>query len=221
MGQAKRRSKKKREFKLPSFSLNKASFGVYKTHHQAKLALLKAKWLSLPKLHRRALAVLVPVVAILSVIPASDAPSTVNSGEPQRRDVELKLGGSQQELPPVSQRVEPASPKRPVASTTASVSEPASPAHQQPMAQEWYQYEVNKGETMANIFRDNSLPLADLYAVAAIEGKGKPLSRIKAGQWLRYKQTEDGGLDALQIESRSGEPVMFFRRSDGSFVRSQ
>ena len=44
---------------------------------------------------------------------------------------------------------------------------------------------------------------------AAIEGDDKPLSRIKAGQWLRYRQTAQGGLDALQIERRNGEPVLF------------
>ena len=90
-----------------------------------------------------------------------------------------------------------------------------------PVEVEWQKYQVKQGETLANIFRDKSLPLTDLYAVAAIEGKDKPLSRIKAGQWLRYKQTAKGGLDVLQIESRKGESVMFFRRSDGSFVRSQ
>ena len=55
MGQAKRRSKKKSEFKLPDLSLNKANLDVYKEKLQARLALLKERWQALPKLHRRAL----------------------------------------------------------------------------------------------------------------------------------------------------------------------
>lgn len=223
MGQARRRSNKKSEFKLPSFSFSKESLRISNDLLKVKLSPLKAKWLALPSLHRRALAVLLPVVGLLMLLPASEQPLTVASGEPERRELALNLDDGQDTPPPVGQRAEPLSPKRPV---TTTAQEPASPVREQlvdklPGEKQWQKYQVQQGETLAAIFREKSLPLTDLYAVAAIEGKGKPLSRIKAGQWLRYKQTAKGGLDALQIESRSGEPVMFFRRSDGSFVRSQ
>ena len=90
----------------------------------------------------------------------------------------------------------------------------------QVVALDWQTHQVKKGETLATIFRANSLPLTDLYAVAAIEGKSKPLSKIKAGQLLRYKQTKDGKLDVIQIETSSGDPAMFFRRSDGTFAKA-
>lgn len=229
MGQAKRRSKKKSEFKLPRISFNKASLSAGKERLGAKLAPLKAKWLALPVLHRRALTVLIPVTGVLLLLPVSDAP-TESASEPVRRELKLNLGDYQDTLPPVGQRAEPLSPKRmamepspePASPQRAVAAEPpAEPAQAAQLEAKWHQYQVRQGETLANIFREKSLPLSDLYAVAAIEGKDKPLSRIKAGQWLRYKQTAQGGLDALQIESRSGESVMFFRRSDGSFVRSQ
>lgn len=223
MGQAKRRSKKKSEFKLPDLSLNKANLDVYKEKLQARLAPLKARWQALPKLHRRALAVLVPVVAVLLLLPVSEAPEPVSSGEPQRREISLNLGENEPTKIPVGERAEPLSPKRPIARTEPVSPEPlpVSSASRESVELQWQQYQVKQGETLANIFRDKSLPLSDLYAVAAIEGKDKPLSRIKAGQWLRYKQTADGSLDALQIESRSGDPVLFFRRSDGSFARGK
>ncbi|MCW8331851.1 hypothetical protein MD588_23915 [Photobacterium sp. SDRW27] len=217
MGQAKRRSKKKSEFKLPSFSFNKDEL-------KAKLAPLKAKWQSLPSLHRKALTVLIPVMGILLLLPASEKTSTSVPAEPERRELALNLESNQEVPPPVGQRAEPESPKRAVAAVPKRQpdTEPAEPERKQPATEKsWQKYQVQQGETLAHIFREKSLPLADLYAVAAIEGKDKPLSRIKAGQWLRYKQTAKGGLDALQIESRSGESVMFFRRSDGSFIRSQ
>ncbi|MGF1733403.1 LysM-like peptidoglycan-binding domain-containing protein [Photobacterium kasasachensis] len=222
MGQARRRSKKKSEFKLPRLSFSKESLSVSSDRLKAKLAPLKAKWQALPLLHRRGLSVLLPVVGGLMLLPVSEPTSTSTPGQTERRELALDLGNNETSLPPVGQRSEPQSPVR----TAVKTPEPASPASQPPVEKapvevEWQKYQVKQGETLANIFRDKSLPLTDLYAVAAIEGKDKPLSRIKAGQWLRYKQTAKGGLDVLQIESRKGESVMFFRRSDGSFVRSQ
>lgn len=234
MGQAKRRSKKKSEFKLPRISFNKASFSAIRERLEVKSAPLKAKWQALPSLHRKALAVLIPVTGVLLLLPAGEQTSTDVAGEPVRRELALNLGSEQEALPPVGQRAEPPSPKRTVTreprpepaspqrtAVTDSQPEPEAPVNSSPAETQWSQYQVRQGETLANIFREKSLPLADLYAVAAIEGKDKPLSRIKAGQWLRYKQTAQGGLDALQIESRNGESIMFFRRSDGSFARSQ
>ncbi|UTV27482.1 LysM-like peptidoglycan-binding domain-containing protein [Photobacterium atrarenae] len=229
MGQAKRRSKKKSEFTFPRFSLSQLkalNVNQVKARFAAALLPLKNKWAALPRLHRRALAVLIPVVGVLLLLPAK-APQPENQSESVRREVTLDLGTPQrQDLPPVGQRAEPPSPKRPerqVAETSngSSAVGVSSTETSPAKALAWQTYQVKQGETLANIFRDKSLPLGDLYAVAAIEGKDKPLSQIKAGQLLRYKQTAQGDLDVLQIEGRSGEPVMFFRRSDGSFVRSQ
>ncbi|MEJ2766901.1 LysM-like peptidoglycan-binding domain-containing protein [Photobacterium sp. MCCC 1A19761] len=237
MGQARRRSKKKSEFTFPRFSLSQLKTlktGAITARGAAAVSRVKSKWDALPVLHRRALAVLTPVVGILLLLPAK-APLPDDNAATVRREVTLDIGQPQrQDLPPVGQRPEPPSPQRTQVATAASetgsgttasratVSSASAPVEAAPSAAiAWQTYQVKQGETLANIFRDKSLPLGDLYAVAAIEGKDKPLSRIKAGQLLRYKQTAQGDLDVLQIESRSGEPVMFFRRSDGSFARSQ
>ncbi|UXI01048.1 LysM-like peptidoglycan-binding domain-containing protein [Photobacterium sp. TY1-4] len=238
MGQARRRSKKKSEFTFPRFSLSQLKTlktGAITARGAAAVSRVKSKWAALPVLHRRALAVLTPVVGVLLLLPAK-APLPDDNAAAVRREVTLDIGQPQrQDLPPVGQRPEPPSPQRTQVTaaasetgsggttasraTASSASAPVEAASSAAVA--WQSYQVKQGETLANIFRDKSLPLGDLYAVAAIEGKDKPLSRIKAGQLLRYKQTAGGDLDVLQIESRSGEPVMFFRRSDGSFVRSQ
>lgn len=214
MGQAKRRSKKNKGRKLPGFSFSKARLIVSKEVWQEKMASLKTRWQLLPKLHRRALAVLTPLMLALALLPAENKADNARSKQTVRRDIVLNLDNKPEQ---VKKRAEPASPERPsppvTKSTTTEVKAVA--------ASQWYQYQVQKGETLAQIFREKALPLSDLYAVAAIEGKGKPLSQVKSGQWLRYKQTANGQLDALQIESRSGDPVMFFRRSDGSFARGQ
>ncbi|MGF1702672.1 hypothetical protein L4D09_20460 [Photobacterium makurazakiensis] len=221
MGQAKRRLKKKREFTFPRLTFDKATLKQVGSNLRVKLAPLESKWRQLPKLHRRALTVLIPVMGLLMLLPASPPLPSGATSDTVRRELVLDLSGNQQpevNVVEVGERPEPISPSRSVQQPKQEVVKQA-PA--QPQRTEWEQVKVQKGETLANIFRKNALPLTDLYAVAAIEGDDKPLSRVKAGQLLRYKQTAKGNLDALQIEGRNGEPVMFFRRSDGSFARSQ
>ncbi|UTM57010.1 hypothetical protein L4174_014590 [Photobacterium sp. CCB-ST2H9] len=225
MGQAKRRNRKKTALAQPKVPWaewkNRLGDLNWRAACQAKWQMARQHiapyWQLLPVFHRRALMVLVPVVFILLLLPASEPELNIPGNQPVRQEVDLNLG----EAPrlPVGQRPEPPSPVRP---------EPGRSSIEQPQTQVtssvsagWQSYEVKQGETLATIFRARSLPLTDLYAIAAIEGKDKPLSQIKSGQLMRYKQRSNGDLDVLQIESRSGDPVMFFRRSDGSFARGQ
>ncbi|MGF1726307.1 LysM-like peptidoglycan-binding domain-containing protein [Photobacterium nomapromontoriensis] len=229
MGQAKRRSTKKREFSWPRITFDKAALMQALSLGPLKFANIKAKWYVLPRFHRRALAVLVPLVVLVTLLPTR-VPLPSQGDELVRRDLPLNLDNRPEPVRTVGERIEPESPSRSVIRPLPNLEEPevisqatvpAETPVTKPVAKPWQRYEVKRGETLANIFRDKSLPLSDLYAVAAIEGNDKPLSQIKAGQWLRYRQTTDGSLDALQIEQLDGEPIMFFRRSDGSFVRSQ
>lgn len=99
-------------------------------------------------------------------------------------------------------------------------SQPVSVATKQPagMAGKWYSYKVPAGETLANIFRDKGLPLGDLYAMANVEGAGKPISRIQAGQILRYRQNSRGKIDGLQIQG-NGISASYAINASGRFYR--
>jgi hypothetical protein len=237
MGQAKRRSAKKSEFKLPEFSFDKVNFSKVKASLLEKMTPLVNRWQKFPVLHRRVLLVLVPVVLVLLILPTTEQLNN-DIGEQDtsvRRDIALTIASEElatsEDLAPFEEPVERrvraitnniqpltnAKPKAAVVSPPASVKTSKSSSA---ISSEWAKHQVQKGETLSNIFREKSLPLSDLYAVAAIEGQGKPLSQIKSGQWLRYKQTPDGKLDALQIESSAGS-TMYFRRSDGSFARGK
>ncbi|UIP27662.1 LysM-like peptidoglycan-binding domain-containing protein [Photobacterium sp. TLY01] len=235
MGQAKRRNRKKSAPALPQVSLTKWKSRLSQLNWREagqmqwqKIRLrVEPYWQQLPGFHRKALMVLAPVVLILFLLPASEPELKIPGSEPVRQEVALNLD---EPVPlPVGQRPEPASPPRPAKTTavasqtavTTSSSSAKTTSRQSASSENWRSYEVQKGETLATIFRAKSLPLTDLYAIAAIEGKDKPLSYIKSGQLLRYKQLANGDLDVLQIESRDGDPVMFFRRSDGSFARGQ
>ena len=84
----------------------------------------------------------------------------------------------------------------------------------------WQEYLVKQGDTLAQVFRNNDLPLSDLNALVRIEGADKPLSQIRKGQLVRFKLAETGQLDILQLE-KGDTSVMFFRLSDGGFGRSK
>jgi cell envelope opacity-associated protein A len=153
-------------------------------------------WNCLPKLHRRAVSVLTPLVIILVLWPGDKNDDSKVQTTPNQR-VALDLNPT-------------------------SLSEQSStiPTKQSLTTKEWQEYTVKQGDTLAQVFRKNQFSMADLNALAKIEGSDKPLSRIKQGQLIRFKLTEEGALDILQVE-KSGQSIMFFRLSDGGFGRSK
>ncbi|EKO3387039.1 LysM-like peptidoglycan-binding domain-containing protein [Vibrio fluvialis] len=152
-------------------------------------------WQRLPKLHQRALMVLVPVVLILMVIPlpqhSAEAPQTPASG--QRVEVNINTRG---------------------------LSEQQSAEQSKLKSTAWHEYIVQQGDTLSQVFRNNELPMADLNDLVKIEGSDKPLSQIQQGQLIRFKLSSEGKLDILQLE-KNNQSVMFFRLSDGGFGRSK
>lgn len=162
---------------------------------------LSACWQRLPKLHQRALMVLVPVVLILMLVPV---PEPKPQTEPESQRIELNInttGLSEQSGQTASDAARQDAPKR----TSGEI---------------WKEYTVKKGDTLAQVFRNIGLPMTDLNALVQVEGSDKPLSQIKVGQLIRFKLEADGQLDILQLEKSSGA-VMFFRLSSGGFGRSK
>uniref|UniRef100_UPI00015F12AF LysM-like peptidoglycan-binding domain-containing protein n=1 Tax=Vibrio sp. AND4 TaxID=314289 RepID=UPI00015F12AF len=153
-------------------------------------------WQGLPKLHQRALMVLVPLVLLLLLIPVP-------------KDTEVLVDDTQAE----NQRVA-------IQLNAQSLSEQRSAHNSEAKSEQWREYKVKNGDTLAQVFRSNQLPMTDLNALVKIEGSDKPLSRIKQGQLVRFKLADDGKLDMLQLE-KGGESVMFFRLSDGTFGRNK
>jgi len=154
------------------------------------------KWSTLPKVHQRALMVLVPVVLLLVLIPFPESSSEQEQPEAQ-----------------ATQRVE-------IAINTQSLSEQGEKKQHELQSEQWQEYQVKSGDTLAQVFRANELPMKDLNALVKVEGSDKPLSNIRAGQLVRFKLAKDGKLDILQLE-KSSSSVMFFRLSDGGFGRSK
>lgn len=84
----------------------------------------------------------------------------------------------------------------------------------------WRNLTIASGQTLAQLFRDNSLPVNDVFAMARVEGSDQPLSSLKSGQQVKIRQDAQGVVTGLTVDSADG-PVLFTRQPDGSFIRAQ
>ncbi|MFA0232176.1 LysM-like peptidoglycan-binding domain-containing protein, partial [Vibrio sp. 10N.261.45.A7] len=146
------------------------------------------------KLHQRLLMVISPIVLILLFVPLPE-PKVDTTPTTSRVELEINTVGLSEQQ-----------------NTKSSSSESSN--------NNWQEYLVKQGDTLAQVFRNNDLPLSDLNALVRIEGADKPLSQIRKGQLVRFKLAETGQLDILQLE-KGDTSVMFFRLSDGGFGRSK
>ncbi|MDU5687520.1 MAG: OapA family protein [Kluyvera cryocrescens] len=188
----------------------------------------------LPLAHRRGVIIAALVVVIGFLLPsADDSPPT-----PVNRTAQLDFQSQSQPTPqPDSQplhaqlvtpsndldQVAPVEPE-PVQEEQPT-EQAAPPRTQQPYQEnrsssEWRTYQVEAGKTLAQLFRDNNLPPTDVYAMAQVEGAGKPLSTLKNGQKVQIRKNANGVVTGLTIESDNGQ-VLFTRQADGSFIRAR
>lgn len=166
---------------------------------------IQARWFDFPKLHRRALMILVPVVFILLILPTPELKAT---SKPNNQRVELDINlpenneRPQEQHRPFSQPRATSTPK-PVSSASTGV---------------WKEYTVKQGDTLAQVFRNINLPMSELNQLVKVEGNGKPLSQIAVGQKIRFKINTAQRLEQLQL-AKGSETITFARLSDGHFER--
>ncbi|MCT4715174.1 hypothetical protein MUA01_09305 [Enterobacteriaceae bacterium H18W14] len=173
----------------------------------------------LPPLHRRGI-----IIAALVVVAGFLWPTADETTRPVSRDAQLSI---ESQSPMHAELVNPP--------TTAAPATPVAPSQvdNQPQTQapvpntnndiegQWRSYRVESGQTMAQLFRDHNLPPADVYAMAQVEGDGKPLSTLQTGQMVKIRQNANGVVTGLTIDSGSGGEILFTRQPDGSFLRAQ
>ncbi len=220
--------KKKMNIKRPDLS---ESLSVLEKKCQPIFNQLLPFWQRLPTFHRKALTILAPVTLILILLPAgkkdldSIQPTVIPTATLERKSISLNLEGlSQQPVTELQDKSDDPSELQ------VAPIQPSSSLHREKKQNEikektvsvvkWHDYEIKNGDTLYQIFRTNGLPLAELNKIVKIEGAGKPLSNVKKGQLFRFKLNAQGELDIVQLE-HSGQSVMYFRMSDGSFGRSK
>lgn len=188
----------------------------------------------LPLAHRRGVIIAALVVVIGFLLPsADDSPPTPVSRTAQLDFQSQSQPTPQQDTQPLhAQLVTPSNDLDQVAPVEPEpvqeeqpTEQAAAPRTQQPYQEnrsssEWRTYQVEAGKTLAQLFRDNNLPPTDVYAMAQVEGAGKPLSTLKNGQKVQIRKNANGVVTGLTIESDNGQ-VLFTRQADGSFIRAR
>lgn len=176
----------------------------------------------LPPMHRRGLIVAALLVVIGFLLPTSNTPP---ASAPTGRDAQIELPAPAQPVPSAPEQTPPPVVSEPQQNTPEAGQPPAvqNDAPLSPSAgieQQWRTYRVAEGKTLAQLFRDNNLPATDVYAMAKVEGDGKPLSNLQSGQIVKIRQNANGIVTGLTIES-DGQEVLFTRQPDGTFIRAR
>lgn len=186
----------------------------------------------LPPLHRRGIIIGALMVIVGFLLPSGGddvdtAPVTRNA----QLDIQSQTRPQPDAQPMQTQLVTPSNDPgqvapvepEPVQEDQAQTSAPVEQQAQQPtgIEQQWRSYRVEPGKTLAQLFRDHNLPPTDVYAMAKVEGAGKPLSNLQNGQMVQIRQNASGVVTGLTIDTGNGQQVLFTRQPDGSFVRAR
>ncbi|SCB86681.1 hypothetical protein GA0061071_102212 [Kosakonia oryzendophytica] len=186
----------------------------------------------LPPMHRRGLILAALLVVIGFLLPATDTTTTVTSSAPREAQIELPSSTTTQQTapeqtpPPVVSEPQQTAPfsepqqQQPIQQQQPAATPNRSVASSGGIEQQWRAYRVEEGKTLAQLFRDHNLPPTDVYAMAKVEGDGKPLSTLQSGQMVKIRQNANGVVTGLTIET-GGQSVLFTRQSDGSFIRAR
>lgn len=185
----------------------------------------------LPLAHRRGVIIAVVVVIIGFLLPSADDSPPAPVSRNAQLDFQSQSMPQPDAQPLHAQLVTPTNdldqvaPVEPEPVQEEQPTEQAAPSRTQPYQEnansnEWRTYQVEAGKTMAQLFRDNNLPPTDVYAMAQVEGAGKPLSTLKNGQKVQIRKNKNGVVTGLTIESDNGQ-VLFTRQADGSFIRAR
>ncbi|TKT97930.1 hypothetical protein FDW89_18535 [Citrobacter sp. wls830] len=190
----------------------------------------------LPPMHRRGIIAAAIVLVIGFLLPSSDtsdAPVVTRTAQldlqsqsqpPTEAQLQAQLVAPQNDpgqVAPVAP--EPIQEGEPDAQSQAQQSQPQTQPFQPDSGidQQWRSYRVDSGKTLAQVFRDHNLPPTDVYAMAQVEGAGKPLSNLKDGQMVQIRQNASGVVTGLTIDTGNGQQVLFTRQPNGSFIRAR
>ena len=190
----------------------------------------------LPPMHRRGIIAAAIVLVIGFLLPSNDTSDTPavtrdaqldlqsQSQPPTEAQLQAQLVAPQNDpgqMAPVAP--EPIQEGDPDAQPRAQQSQPQTQPFQPDSGidQQWRTYRVDSGKTLAQVFRDHNLPPTDVYAMAQVEGTGKPLSNLKDGQMIQIRQNANGVVTGLTIDTGNGQQVLFTRQPNGSFIRAR
>ncbi|KOO18575.1 hypothetical protein AC068_11450 [Morganella morganii] len=100
--------------------------------------------------------------------------------------------------------------------------EPPASAEQTPapVQDSTLRFTLKKGQTLAQVFRSNGLPVDDLFRMTAVEGPQKPLNQVESGDKISVTKGKGNSVSVLRIDKANGQSATFKRQKDGSYRRS-
>ncbi|WP_420064121.1 LysM-like peptidoglycan-binding domain-containing protein [Pectobacterium colocasium] len=161
----------------------------------------------LPFLHRRWILIAIALLLVVLLWPYS----TQNPQLPRTMSIPLTQADNQAAMQAVIIENQ----------STASHPQPATTPSPTRSSAPWRQYEIASGQTLAQLFRDNNLPVSDVFAMAQVEGRDKPLSNLRAGQAVKLQLNAQGMVAELEIETTANQTIRFTRGADGAFTRTR
>lgn len=185
-----------------------------------------------PGLHRRAILVIAIALLVVFFWPTSENTSEPPQPSSSTHDLPVPIASTNDPVyqTPIPQAQDSLNAE---SGTSPSIEEPmtndpegniAQTAPQQNTqstpAQTWQTYTIKEGQTLAQLFRDNQLPVNDAFSMAKSEDQQKSLSQLRSGQTIRLQRNPQGDVSMLEVTNSAGTVITYTRLSDGSYYRT-
>ncbi|GLX65217.1 hypothetical protein KMU_32590 [Proteus vulgaris] len=185
-----------------------------------------------PGLHRRAILVIAIALLVVFFWPTSENTSEPPQPSSSTHDLPVPIASTndpayQTPIPQaqINSNAEPGiapsieapttnDPEGNIAQTTPQQDTQSTPA------QTWQTYTIKEGQTLAQLFRDNQLPVNDAFSMAKSEDQQKSLSQLRSGQAIRLQRNPQGDVSMLEVTNSAGTVITYTRLSDGSYYRT-
>ncbi|WP_232797398.1 LysM-like peptidoglycan-binding domain-containing protein [Proteus columbae] len=185
-----------------------------------------------PGLHRRAILVIAIALLVVFFWPTSENTSEPPQPSSSTHDLPVPIASTNDpayqtsipqaqnslnagsEVSPSIDNSTTSDPEGNIAQTTPLQNTPSTPA------QTWQTYTIKEGQTLAQLFRDNQLPVNDAFSMAKSEDQQKSLSQLRSGQTIRLQRNPQGDVSMLEVTNSAGTVITYTRLSDGSYYRT-
>lgn len=185
-----------------------------------------------PGLHRRAILVIAIALLVVFFWPTSENTSEPPQPSSSTHDLPVPIASTndpayQTPIPQaqINSNAEPGispsieapttnDPEGNIAQTTPQQDTQSTPA------QTWQTYTIKEGQTLAQLFRNNQLPVNDAFSMAKSEDQQKSLSQLRSGQAIRLQRNPQGDVSMLEVTNSAGTVITYTRLSDGSYYRT-
>ena len=187
-----------------------------------------------PGLHRKAIIVIAAILLVVYFLPTSEDNNSAPQTPSLTQDLPVPIAPSvgdlndQTTLPTAQDSLNEDQGTVPLnipstdenSTTTDVTATPTSPSETQNLTEAWQTFTIREGQTLAQLFRDNQLPVNDAFAMAKSEDQQKSLSQLRAGQAIRLQRNPQGEISMLEVTNSAGTVITFTRLSDGSYYRT-